>query len=170
MENGSLFFSREGRTNREILFSQVLIQIAAALLGSPNRRETKSTASPSAWQAKQWKRLSTFILGFLSLWNGQTAIPLRPTRIPYSSAACLVVTFCLTASNTFITSSFRETKKGTRHFHSENGKCLLKFHILFFLFRCFLHLFLFLLFLLILQAFFERVLRLWLLLNRLFRR
>jgi hypothetical protein len=25
-------------------------------------------------------------------------------------------------------------KKGTRHFHSENGKCLLEFHILFFLF------------------------------------
>ncbi len=37
-------------------------------------------------------------------------------------------------------------KKGTRHFHSENGKCLLKFHILFFLFWCFLHLFLLFLF------------------------
>ena len=44
------------------------------------------------------------------------------------------------------------------------------YSILFFLFRCFLHLFLFLLFLLILQAFFERMLRLWLFLSRLFRR
>lgn len=52
----------------------------------------------------------------------------------------------------------------------ENGKRLLKFHILFFLLGCFLHLFLFLLFLLILQAFFERMLRLWLFLSRLFRR
>lgn len=63
-----------------------------------------------------------------------------------------------------------ENKKSVCHSRKENGKRLLKFHILFFLLGCFLHLFLFLLFLLILQAFFERMLRLWLFLSRLFRR
>ncbi len=38
---------------------------------------------------------------FLSAWKGQTHIPFRPTRIPKCSAACRVVTDCLTASNTF---------------------------------------------------------------------
>ena len=41
------------------------------------------------------------MLGFLSAWKGQTHIPFRPTRIPKCSAACRVVTDCLTASNTF---------------------------------------------------------------------
>ena len=43
-------------------------------------------------------------------------------------------------------------KKGTRHFRKENGKCLLKFHILFFVLRRFLRRLLFLLFLLKLQS------------------
>ena len=62
-------------------------------------------------------------------------------------------------------------KKGTRHFQRENGKCLLKFHILFFLIRSFLLLFLFAFCLRILQAFFEGVFRFGLLLGfSLFRR
>ena len=62
-------------------------------------------------------------------------------------------------------------KKGTRHFQRENGKCLLKFHILFFVLRCFLLLCLFAFCLLIQQAFFERMLRFGLFLNLcLFRR
>ena len=43
-------------------------------------------------------------------------------------------------------------KKGTRHFQRENGKCLLEFHILFFVLRRFLLRLLFLLFLLKLQS------------------
>ncbi len=56
-------------------------------------------------------------------------------------------------------------KKGTRHFQRENSKCLLKFHILFFVLRSFLLLFLFAFCLLILQAFFEGVFRFGLFLN-----
>jgi len=39
------------------------------------------------------------MLGCLSLWNGQTAMPFLFTFNPYRSAACLVVTDCFTASN-----------------------------------------------------------------------
>lgn len=56
-------------------------------------------------------------------------------------------------------------KKGTRHFQRENGKCLLEFHILFFVLRRFLLRLLFLLFLLELQSFGNGVLRFWLLLG-----
>lgn len=49
-------------------------------------------------------------------WNGQQTMPFLRTLIPYSSAACLVVTFSLTASNTFITSSFPGTKKAPDRF------------------------------------------------------
>lgn len=55
--------------------------------------------------------------------------------------------------------------KGTRHFRRENGKCLLEFHILFFVLRRFLLLFLFFLFLIELDLFGRRVLRLRLFLN-----
>ena len=60
--------------------------------------------------------------------------------------------------------------KDTRHFRRENGKCLLEFHILFFVLRRFLLLFLFFLFLIELDLFGRRVLRFRLLLGfRLFR-
>ena len=62
-------------------------------------------------------------------------------------------------------------KKGTRHFRKENGKCLLEFHILFFVLRRFLlRLFLLLLFLIEFDLLARRVLRFGLLLNCLFRR
>lgn len=99
------------------------------------------------------------MLGFLSLWNGQTHIPFLFTRIPYRSAACLVVTDCFTASNTFITSSFRE-QKAPDIFQSKTADAL-KFHILFFLLRGFLLRLLFLLHLHILQPLRDGVLRLW---------
>lgn len=88
-------------------------------------------------------------------------------------AACRVVTLPFTASNTFIASSFRETKKALDIFVRENGKCLLEFHILFFLFvlrRFLLRLFLVLL-LQELHFLCKRVLRFGLLLDLcLFRR
>lgn len=104
------------------------------------------------------------MLGLRSLWKGQTAMPFRLTRIPYISAACRVVTVCLTASNTFITFSFRETKKAPDIFAMKTASAL-EFHILFFLlwsFRLRLAVFLFLD---IAQLFFEGMLRFWLLLN-----
>ena len=55
--------------------------------------------------------------------------------------------------------------KGTRHFRRENGKCLLEFHILFFVLRRFLLLFLLFLFLIELDLFGRGVLRFRLLLN-----
>ena len=58
-----------------------------------------------------------------------------------------------------------EMKKAPAIFKIENGKCLLEFHILFFLFRSFLLLCLLLLFLLVLQSLCDRVLWLWLLLG-----
>ena len=47
-------------------------------------------------------RSSIFMLGCLSSWNGQQAIPFRPTLIPYFCAACRAVTDSFTASNRFI--------------------------------------------------------------------
>ncbi len=77
---------------------------------------------------KQWKRLSTFMLGCLSSWNGQHAMPFRFTRMPYISAACLAVTFSFTASNTFIL-SLSEIKK---HLPSPQRKAnASNFHIFF---------------------------------------
>ena len=62
-------------------------------------------------------------------------------------------------------------KKALDIFTRENGKCLLEFHILFFVLRSFLLLLLFAFCLFIQQAFFEGVLRFWLFLNLcLFRR
>lgn len=76
------------------------------------------------------------MLGLRSLWKGQIAMPFRLTRIPYISAACRVVTVCLTASNTFIAFSFRETKKALDIFALKTASAL-EFHILFFLLRSF---------------------------------
>ena len=61
-------------------------------------------------------------------------------------------------------SFYAGNKTGTRHFRRENGKCLLEFHILFFVLGSFLFLFLFLFALcpLIFQKLPDRVLRFWL--------
>ena len=100
------------------------------------------------------------MLGLRSLWKGQTAMPFRLTRIPYISAACRVVTVCLTASNTFITFSFRETKKAPDIFAMKTASAL-EFHILFFLLRSFRLWLAVLLFLDITKPLFDGVLRLW---------
>ena len=104
------------------------------------------------------------MLGLRSLWKGQTAMPFRLTRIPYISAAFRVVTVCLTASNTFITFSFRETKKAPDIFAMKTASAL-EFHILFFLLWSFRLRFAVFLFLDIAQPLFEGVLRFWLLLD-----
>ena len=63
------------------------------------------------------------ILGDLSEWNGQHAMPVRPTFKPWASAACRAVTFPFTTSNTFMWLLSRN-EKSTCHFQNENSKCL----------------------------------------------
>lgn len=59
-------------------------------------------------------------------------MPLRLTLIPYISAACLAVTDCFTASNTFISKSPHKIEKKLTVSENENNKCLSNLHVPFF--------------------------------------
>ena len=144
--------------------------MAASLLGSPNTSGNKINCISVRLASETMETHIHFHarISVIVKWADCHAVTIDTDAVHLCRlSGGNIVFYCFKYIHCIILSG---NKKGTRHFHSENGKCLLKFHILFFLLGCFLHLFLFLLFLLILQAFFERMLRLWLFLSRLFRR